>query len=160
MAICPKRRCCVICIEMDMNSHQRRITKRFKQRSMTQKLREWRIPIIASLIKKCTPTIIAYDIAGVQPMTGSLGKIHTLRVRYATVPDGKFRLVSKDEYSVNETYNIPDGYLVMDVMNGRVSTWLENQPIHLWKEIESPSYGFDRYFVAEELCTLIVLKWA
>ena len=143
-----------------MNSHQRRLTRRFKHRSMTQKLREWRFPIIETLIKKCTPTLIAYDIAGVQPMTGPLGKIHTLRVRYASDLDWKFRLVSKNEYSVNETYNIPNGYLVMDVMNGRISTWLENQPIHLWKEIESPSYGFDRYFVAEELCTLIVLKWA
>ena len=143
-----------------MNSHQRRLTRRFKHRSMTQKLREWRVPILETLVRKCTPGLIAHDVMGVSPMNLSFGKIHTMRVNYTYPSLLKFKIVSRAEYSINETYSIPDGYLVMDVMNGRVSTWLENQPIHLWKEIESPSYGFDRYFVAEELCTLITLKWA
>jgi hypothetical protein len=146
-----------------MNSHQRRITKRFKQRTTIEKLSTWKIPIIASLIKKCTPTLIAYNIAGVQPMTEPVGKIHTLRVRYNSdfsYLDWKFKIVSRTDYSVNETYTIPDGYLVIDVIDTSIQKWIKDQPIHLWKEIESTNYAYDRYFITEELCTYITLKWA
>jgi hypothetical protein len=33
------------------------------------------------------PTVIANEIVGVQPMTGPVGQIHTLRVRYAETQD-------------------------------------------------------------------------
>jgi hypothetical protein len=35
------------------------------------------------LIRRVMPTVIANEIMGVQPMTGPVGQIHTLRVRYA-----------------------------------------------------------------------------
>ena len=143
-----------------MNSHQRRVTKRAKRSSMTQKLSMWKIPIIASLIKKCTPTLIAYDIMGVQPMTGPVGKIHTLRLNYASDLDWKFKIVSRTDYSVNETYVIPDGYLVIDVIDTSIQKWIKDQPVHLWKEIVSPNYAYDRYFISEELCIIIALKWS
>ena len=34
-------------------------------------------------IRRVMPTVIAKEIVGVQPMTGPVGQIHTLRVRYA-----------------------------------------------------------------------------
>ena len=34
------------------------------------------------------PTVIANEIIGVQPMTGPVGQIHTLRVRYAEAKAG------------------------------------------------------------------------
>ena len=34
------------------------------------------------------PTVIANEIVGVQPMTGPVGQIHTLRVRYSDAKDG------------------------------------------------------------------------
>lgn len=143
-----------------MNSHQRRITKRFKQRNTIEKLSMWKIPIIESLIKKCTPTLIAYDIVGVQPMTGIVGKIHTLSIRYNSDLDWKFKIVSRTDYSVNENYTIPDGYLVIDVIDTSIQKWIKDQPIPLWKEIESINYAYSRYFITEELCTYITLKWA
>lgn len=39
--------------------------------------------IMLPLIRRVMPTVIANDIMGVQPMTGPVGQIHTLRVRYA-----------------------------------------------------------------------------
>jgi hypothetical protein len=39
------------------------------------------------LIRRVMPTVIANDIMGVQPMTGPVGQIHTLRVRYADNAD-------------------------------------------------------------------------
>ena len=34
------------------------------------------------------PTVIANELVGVQPMTGPVGQIHTLRVRYADATTG------------------------------------------------------------------------
>jgi hypothetical protein len=43
--------------------------------------------VILPVIRRVMPTVIANEIIGVQPMTGPVAQIHTLRVRYAdTVP--------------------------------------------------------------------------
>jgi hypothetical protein len=39
--------------------------------------------VILPIIRRVMPTVIANEIIGVQPMTGPVGQIHTLRVRYA-----------------------------------------------------------------------------
>jgi len=39
--------------------------------------------VMLPLIRRVMPTVIANEIMGVQPMTGPVGQIHTLRVRYA-----------------------------------------------------------------------------
>ena len=41
-------------------------------------------PILISLVRRAMPNLIAYDIAGVQPMTGPTGLIFAMRSRYAT----------------------------------------------------------------------------
>ena len=41
-------------------------------------------PILISLVRRAMPNLIAYDIAGVQPMTGPVGLIFAMRSRYAT----------------------------------------------------------------------------
>ena len=41
-------------------------------------------PILISLVRRSLPNLIAYDIAGVQPMTGPTGLIFAMRSRYAT----------------------------------------------------------------------------
>ena len=40
-------------------------------------------PILISLVRRSLPNLIAYDIAGVQPMTGPTGLIFAMRSRYA-----------------------------------------------------------------------------
>ena len=50
--------------------------------------------VILPVIRRVMPTVIANELVGVQPLTGPVGQIHTLRVRYAdtvsngTYPDG------------------------------------------------------------------------
>jgi hypothetical protein len=40
-------------------------------------------PVLISLVRRAMPNLIAYDIAGVQPMTGPTGLIFALRARYS-----------------------------------------------------------------------------
>ena len=45
--------------------------------------------VILPVIRRVMPTVIANELVGVQPMTGPVGQIHTLRVRYSdTVGSG------------------------------------------------------------------------
>ena len=70
--------------------------------------------VILPVIRRVMPTVIANEIVGVQPMTGPVGQIHTLRVRYA---DTKADVVGGEEamspfkiaasYSGNETAATP-----------------------------------------------------
>jgi hypothetical protein len=41
-------------------------------------------PVLISLVRRAMPNLIAYDIAGVQPMTGPTGLIFAMRSRYAS----------------------------------------------------------------------------
>jgi hypothetical protein len=43
--------------------------------------------VILPVIRRVMPTVIANEIVGVQPMTGPVAQIHTLRVRYAETND-------------------------------------------------------------------------
>jgi len=45
-------------------------------------------PILISLIRRSMPNLIAYDICGVQPMTGPTGLIFALKSRYTTNANG------------------------------------------------------------------------
>ena len=40
-------------------------------------------PILISLVRRSLPNLIAYDVAGVQPMTGPTGLIFAMRARYS-----------------------------------------------------------------------------
>jgi hypothetical protein len=44
--------------------------------------------VILPVIRRVMPTVIANELVGVQPMTGPVGQIHTLRVRYASTDSG------------------------------------------------------------------------
>lgn len=74
--------------------------------------------VILPVIRRVMPTVIANEIIGVQPMTGPVAQIHTLRVRYAdTVPVGGSGITAGNEalspfdiarfYSGNENVNSP-----------------------------------------------------
>ncbi len=45
--------------------------------------------VILPVIRRVMPTVIANEIVGVQPMTGPVGQIHTLRIRYADTVAGQ-----------------------------------------------------------------------
>ena len=44
-------------------------------------------PVLISLVRRAMPNLIAYDIAGVQPMSGPTGLIFAMRSRYAPARD-------------------------------------------------------------------------
>jgi hypothetical protein len=44
--------------------------------------------VILPVIRRVMPTVIANELIGVQPMTGPVGQIHTLRVRYSETAAG------------------------------------------------------------------------
>ena len=66
--------------------------------------------VILPVIRRVMPTVIANEIVGVQPMTGPVGQIHTLRVRYSdTVGAGASGTVAGEEalspFKIAEAYS-------------------------------------------------------
>ncbi len=53
--------------------------------------------VILPVIRRVMPTVIANELIGVQPMTGPVGQIHTLRVRYAETVAGAGGATAGDE---------------------------------------------------------------
>jgi hypothetical protein len=45
-------------------------------------------PVLISLVRRAAPNMIAYDVAGVQPMTGPTGLIFAMKARYGTGTTG------------------------------------------------------------------------
>ena len=45
-------------------------------------------PVLISLIRRSMPNLVAYDLAGVQPMNAPTGLIFAMRSRYVDNPDG------------------------------------------------------------------------
>ena len=66
--------------------------------------------VILPVIRRVMPTVIANELVGVQPMTGPVGQIHTLRVRYAdTAGTGASGAVAGEEalspFKIAEAYS-------------------------------------------------------
>ena len=82
--------------------------------------------VILPVIRRVMPTVIANELVGVQPMTGPVGQIHTLRVRYAETFDSA---TAGDEalspfaiangYSGNATTNAAEATSVLEGQAGR-----------------------------------------
>ena len=55
--------------------------------------------VILPVIRRVMPTVIANELLGVQPMTGPVGQIHTLRVRYADTSTGAGTVAGEEALS-------------------------------------------------------------
>ena len=55
--------------------------------------------VILPVIRRVMPTVIANELVGVQPMTGPVGQIHTLRVRYSDSSSGAGVLAGEEALS-------------------------------------------------------------
>jgi hypothetical protein len=55
--------------------------------------------VILPVIRRVMPTVIANELVGVQPMTGPVGQIHTLRVRYSDSSSGASVLAGEEALS-------------------------------------------------------------
>ena len=70
--------------------------------------------VILPVIRRVMPTVIANELVGVQPMTGPVGQIHTLRVRYSdTTTGGATNTTAGEEalspFKIAEAYSGNDG---------------------------------------------------
>lgn len=84
--------------------------------------------VIMPVLRRVMPTVIANEIIGVQPMTGPVAQIHTLRVRYADSVGGAAGVTAGTEalspfdiakyYSGNEKPELP-GAAPTAVLEGR-----------------------------------------
>jgi hypothetical protein len=80
-------------------------------------------PILISLVRRSLPNLIAYDVAGVQPMTGPTGLIFAMRARYSgqanTNPEAFFNeanTVFSGVTSASNPYGF-QGTLATDIAN-------------------------------------------
>jgi hypothetical protein len=84
-------------------------------------------PVLISLIRRSMPNLVAYDLAGVQPMTGPTGLIFAMRSRYGTERTGD-----------NETfYNEVD-----TAFSGQNSTRTASQGGYTGETSDGDSVGF------------------
>jgi hypothetical protein len=69
-------------------------------------------PILISLVRRAMPNLIAYDIAGVQPMTGPTGLIFAMRSRYTsqTGAEAMFDEADTDFSGRNAAGSSTDGF--------------------------------------------------
>ena len=68
--------------------------------------------VILPVIRRVMPTVIANELVGVQPMTGPVGQIHTLRVRYADSSSGAGVVAGEEALSpfkIAEAYSGNEG---------------------------------------------------
>lgn len=92
--------------------------------------------VILPVIRRVMPTVIANEIIGVQPMTGPVGQIHTLRVRYAETmahTGGGTATVAGDEalspFSIAAAYSNNAANTIASDSGAQVGT-LEGEPGH------------------------------
>jgi hypothetical protein len=55
--------------------------------------------VILPVIRRVMPTVIANELVGVQPLTGPVGQIHTLRVRYSDTSAGAGVVAGEEAFS-------------------------------------------------------------
>ena len=55
--------------------------------------------VILPVIRRVMPTVIANELVGVQPLTGPVGQIHTLRVRYSDTSSGAGVVAGEEAFS-------------------------------------------------------------
>ena len=79
--------------------------------------------VILPVIRRVMPTVIANELVGVQPMTGPVGQIHTLRVRYADTLDatGSQNDVTAGDEALSP-FKIAEGYSGSGTTNRAAST--------------------------------------
>ena len=66
--------------------------------------------VILPVIRRVMPTVIANEIVGVQPMTGPVGQIHTLRVRYSDTFTGSAGGSTTPGEEALSPFKIAEGY--------------------------------------------------
>jgi len=83
--------------------------------------------VILPVIRRVMPTVIANELVGVQPMTGPVGQIHTLRVRYADSSSGASILAGEEALSPFKIASSYSGNQVETLPKAATTASLEGQ---------------------------------
>ena len=83
--------------------------------------------VILPVIRRVMPTVIANEIVGVQPMTGPVGQIHTLRVRYAEAFNSTAGVDTAAGDEALSPFQIAAGYSGAATDKGAVTSALEGE---------------------------------
>ena len=86
-------------------------------------------PILISLVRRAMPNLIAYDVCGVQPMTGPTGLIFAMRAKAAS-SDGAELLV--DEPDTGLSNDDAAGDLTSSAMTGSNPKLLNDSPVGIY----------------------------
>ena len=84
--------------------------------------------VILPVIRRVMPTVIANEIIGVQPMTGPVAQIHTLRVRYADTSSGDSVVAGDEALSPFKIAAAYSGNNVDGTPKAQTTANLEGQP--------------------------------
>ena len=87
-------------------------------------------PILISLVRRAMPNLIAYDIAGVQPMSGPTGLIFAMRSRYNSQSGGEalFDEADTDFSGRNKAGSSVDGFSSTDHNGSNPSVLNDSSP--------------------------------
>jgi Major capsid protein Gp23 len=78
-------------------------------------------PVLISLVRRALPNLIAYDVAGVQPMTGPTGLIFAMRARYTNQ--------SGNPSNTNEAFFNEANTIFGGITSGNTTTDTSNNPV-------------------------------
>jgi hypothetical protein len=78
-------------------------------------------PVLISLVRRALPNLIAYDVAGVQPMTGPTGLIFAMRARYNNQ--------SGNPSNTNEAFFNEANTIFGGITSGNTTTDISNNPV-------------------------------
>jgi len=84
-------------------------------------------PILISLVRRSLPNLMAYDICGVQPMTGPTGLIFAMRSQYAPTSTGNVTQGGTNEALYNEANTAFSGNTTF-IAGGNPGGTLSNNP--------------------------------
>jgi hypothetical protein len=109
--------------------------------------------VILPVIRRVMPTVIANEIIGVQPMTGPVGQIHTLRVRYADSGDNvtageealsPFKIAAAYSGNNNDTYPKANSTAALEGTPGkRMSIQILKSPVEAKSRKLSARWTFE-----------------
>jgi hypothetical protein len=77
-------------------------------------------PVLISLVRRAMPNLVAYDICGVQPMTGPTGLIFAMRAQYANSSNNKVSETFYNEVNTQFGTSVTDAATIGNRQTGTV----------------------------------------
>ena len=111
--------------------------------------------VILPVIRRVMPTVIANEIIGVQPMTGPVGQIHTLRVRYADTSGGDGIVAGEEALSPFKIASAYSGNQNDATAKAATTASLEGQAVTGNRQVKNqPQVGSDNILDIRKLAGL------